>query len=75
MSSVLRFWVVVRDGRGKWVTVYDPKYEIKEDGPVERFAFETTAIEYQKKMEKRDKLESEREASRQASLLGEVQGE
>lgn len=70
--STLRFWVAVQDGRGKWGIHYDPRYEIK-DG--ERFAFETTAKDYVKKQERSAKDAEKRLAERQASLMGEVQGE
>ena len=75
MESLLRFWAVLRDGRGKWVTRYDPRYEFKEEGETKRFAFETHAKEYEKAMTKKDKVASERLAEKQISLMGEVQGE
>ena len=75
MESVLRFWAVTRDGRGKWVVKYDPRYELKEEGDTKRFAFETHAREYEKAMIKRDKAAQERLAQKQIALLGEVQGE
>lgn len=51
MADQPLYWVVPRNARGKWVVMYDPKYEVK-DG--KRFAYEAWANEYQKKMTKKD---------------------
>lgn len=67
MESTLKFWVVVRDGRRKWVVKYDPRFEIK-DG--ERFAFEVNAHEYQKKQAKKDAAAAKTMAEKQGDLLG-----
>lgn len=65
-QDTLKYWVVVRDGRGKWLVVYDPRYTVKNG---ERFAFEATAEEYKKKQAKKDVDAAATMARRQTTLL------
>lgn len=62
----LRFWVVTRDGKGRWIKVYDPKGEVK-DGM--RFEFEVRAEEYKKKKKAEDREAQARLRSEQGGLL------
>lgn len=62
----LRFWVVTRDGKGRWMKVYDPKGEVKEGT---RFEFEVRAEEYKKKMQAEDRAARERMRGSQGGLL------
>lgn len=60
------YWVVVRDGRGKWTVVYDPRQKIA-DG--KRFAFEAHATEYQRKKTREDVVAKATLAAKQEDLL------
>lgn len=66
MAEQLLFWVVTRDGKGKWAVSYDPRESIK-DG--KRFAFQVRADEYEKKMEKKDEEARKALAATQKDLL------
>lgn len=65
MGETLNFWVVVKDGRGKWVVKYDPKNQISGG---QRFEFGTTAAEYVKKMIAKDAERATARANSQRSL-------
>jgi len=59
------YWVVVRDGKGKWQTVYDPSYKIETK---QRFAFQAYADEHKKQLAKKDALAKAALAAKQQEL-------
>ena len=60
------FWVVTRDGKGRWTKVYDPRSEVKGGT---RFEFETRAEQYLKKKTAEDREARKRLKETQGDLL------
>lgn len=57
---------MTRDGKGRWMKVYDPKGEVK-DG--QRFEFEAHAIQFEKLKKEEDKAAQAALRSRQGEIL------
>ena len=60
------FWVVTRDGKGRWTKTYDPKGEVKGGT---RFEFEVRAEQYVKQKKLEDKCSDDAAKAAQGDLL------